>query len=66
MFSDGLTHVSLFVEPIAAAAPRKPLRARFGATHSLSERKGEFWLTLVGDAPLPTLQAFFDALQRRP
>ena len=49
-----------------AAAPRKPLRARFGATHSLSERKGEFWLTLVGDAPLPTLQAFFDALQRRP
>lgn len=66
VFSDGLTHVSLFVEPIAAAAPRKPLRARFGATHSLSERKGEFWLTLVGDAPLPTLQAFFDALQRRP
>lgn len=66
VFSDGLTNISLFVEPLAAAPDRKPLRAQFGATHTLAGRKGEFWLTLVGDAPLPTLQQLFDALQRQP
>lgn len=66
VFSDGLTHVSLFIEPMDAARMRKPLRAQFGATHSLSGRKGEFWITAVGDAPAATLQSLFDALQRRP
>lgn len=66
VFSDGLTHVSLFIEPLDSARQRKPLRTQFGATHSLSAPKGDFWLTLVGDAPLDTLQSLFDALQRRP
>lgn len=66
VFSDGLTHVSLFIEPFDSARDRRPLRAQFGATHSLSARKGDFWLTIVGDAPLDTLQSLFDALQRRP
>lgn len=66
VFSDGLTHVSLFIEPLDVARKRKPLRAQFGATHSLSDRKGEYWVTVVGDAPPVTLQKLFDALQRRP
>lgn len=66
VFSDGLTHVSLFIEPVDAARHRKPIRAQFGATHSLAGRKGDFWVTAMGDVPPGTLEQFVDALERRP
>jgi sigma-E factor negative regulatory protein RseB len=66
VFSDGLTHVSLFIEPFDAARHRKDIQAQFGATHSLAARKGEAWITVMGDVPTMTLKSFFEALERRP
>ena len=66
VFSDGLTHVSLFIEPFDAGRHRKVLQAQFGATHSMAGRRGDFWVTVMGDVPAITLKQFFDALERRP
>lgn len=66
IFSDGLTHVSLFIEAFDAARHRKPLQAQFGATHSMALRRGEHWITAMGDVPAATLKAFVDGLERRP
>lgn len=66
VFSDGLTHVSLFIEAFDAARHRQEIRAQFGATHSLAGRKGDFWVTAMGDVPAGTLRRFVDALERRP
>lgn len=66
VFSDGLTHVSLFIEPYDAGRHRKAIQAQFGATHSLAGRRGDFWITAMGDVPRGTLRQFFDALERRP
>ncbi len=66
VYSDGLTHVSLFIEPFDAARHRKELQAQFGATHSFAARRGEHWITVMGDVPPATLKQFFEALERRP
>jgi sigma-E factor negative regulatory protein RseB len=66
VFSDGLTHVSLFIEPFDAARHRRDLQAQFGATHSMAGRRGDHWVTAMGDVPPATLKLFFDALERRP
>lgn len=66
VFSDGLTHVSLFIEPFDPARHRKDIQAQFGATHSMTGRKGDYWITAMGDVPPATLRQFIDALKRRP
>lgn len=66
VFSDGLTHVSLFIEPYQPARHRKDIQAQFGATHSLAGRRGDHWITAMGDVPGATLRHFVDALERRP
>jgi len=66
VFSDGLTHVSLFIEPFDPARHRKDIQAQFGATHSMTGRKGDHWVTAMGDVPPATLRQFIDALKRRP
>jgi sigma-E factor negative regulatory protein RseB len=65
VFSDGLTHVSLFVERFDAQR-HKPMRTMLGATNTLMNRHGEWWVTIVGDVPMPTIQQFEAMLQRRP
>lgn len=64
IFSDGLTHVSVFVEPLRADRHRAGAGA-FGATHTLMQPLGAFWVTVVGDVPMATLRQFADALVRR-
>jgi len=65
IFADGLTHVSLFVEPFDAARHVKPMATVTGATHTLMQRHGEWWITAVGDVPITTLKQFVAALSRR-
>ena len=65
VFSDGLTHVSLFVEPYKPEHHRSEMQAQQGATASLMQRRGDHWFTVVGDVPLATLRLFADALERR-
>jgi sigma-E factor negative regulatory protein RseB len=65
VFTDGLTHVSLFIEPYQSQRHRGELRARQGATATLMQRRGEHWLTVVGDVPASTLKLFAEAIERR-
>lgn len=66
VFSDGLTHVSVFVEPYDAQRHRQELSTSVGATHSLMKRKGDrWWVTVVGDVPASTLLQFYQSLERR-
>jgi sigma-E factor negative regulatory protein RseB len=65
VYSDGLTHVSLFVEPFDAARHTRPMQMMMGATHTLMSRRGDWWVTAVGDVPMETLKRFVAALERR-
>lgn len=64
VFSDGLTHASLFIEPADAARPRRESLSAVGATQTLVRRAGSWWLTAVGDVPPATLHALCGALRR--
>lgn len=65
VFFDGLTHVSLFIEPYDAQRHRGEMQARMGATSTVTRRRDGFWITALGDVPPPTLQRFIDGLKRR-
>lgn len=65
IFTDGLTHVSLFVEPLRADRHRGGSGAS-GATHTWMQRHGNHWITVVGDVPAATLKQFADALEIKP
>jgi sigma-E factor negative regulatory protein RseB len=65
IFSDGLTYVSLFIEPFNAERHSKPVSTAAGATHTLMRRQGDWWLTVVGDVPASTLRAFAAGLERK-
>jgi sigma-E factor negative regulatory protein RseB len=64
IFTDGLTHVSIFIEPLRAERQRG--HAISGATHTWMQPHGSHWLTVVGDVPLPTLKQFAAGLERVP
>ena len=63
IFSDGLTHVSVFVEPLQPERQRAG-HAALGATHTLTMPLGTAWITVMGDVPLVTLKQFITALER--
>ncbi|WP_347554709.1 MucB/RseB C-terminal domain-containing protein [Robbsia sp. KACC 23696] len=65
VFSDGVTAVSLFIEPVGTS-DRKQGQGQSGATHLLAERHGDFWVTLIGEVPAETLRRFADAIQFTP
>lgn len=64
VFSDGLASVSLFVEPFDVQRHGQEGEAVLGATHSVSRRVGEHWVTAVGEVPAATLHRFAQALER--
>jgi sigma-E factor negative regulatory protein RseB len=64
IYSDGLTHVSVFIEPFHADRHAKPLLTSIGATQTLMVRQGGWWITVVGDVPVATLRAFASGLER--
>lgn len=65
VYSDGLTHVSLFVEPVDGRRQYAPMSGQMGATATLRQRRGDYWITVLGDVPPATLRAFAEALERR-
>ena len=66
IYSDGLTSVSVFIEPFDPRRHAAFVQVATGATQTLSRRVGDAWITVVGDVPPTTLQAFATALQRVP
>ncbi|WP_460907302.1 MucB/RseB C-terminal domain-containing protein [Paraburkholderia jirisanensis] len=62
VFSDGLAAISIFVEPVEKNT-RKEGAGSSGATHVLVKRRGDFWITLLGEVPQATLQQFASAIE---
>jgi sigma-E factor negative regulatory protein RseB len=66
IWSDGITHVSLFIEAFQPQRHRSEGLTVIGATHTLTRRVNDMWLTAVGDVPPATLDQFMRALERKP
>jgi sigma-E factor negative regulatory protein RseB len=64
IFSDGLASVSLFVDAFDPRRHGRPAVFVLGATHTLTRRIGDWWLTAVGEVPTQTLTAFAQGLER--
>ena len=73
IFSDGLASVSLFVETFDKQRHGHEGGLGMGATQSLTrkiseksgDRTSEWWVTLVGEVPAPTLSTFAQGLERK-
>ena len=49
--------------PFGLTSSRRP-SATVGATNTLARRHGDWWVTVVGDVPMPTLRLFAEGLER--
>ena len=65
VFSDGISYVTVFIEPYNAERHSRAMHTAIGATQTLMRRHADWWITLMGDVPAPTLRLFADALERR-
>ena len=65
IYSDGLTYVSVFIEPFDAERHLRPMQTSSGATQTMMQRLGDSWITLVGDVPMATLRLFAGALEHK-
>jgi sigma-E factor negative regulatory protein RseB len=65
IFSDGLASVSLFVEEYDRQRHQQEGVFASGATHTLTRRLQDWWVTAVGEVPAQTLKAFSLSLERR-
>jgi sigma-E factor negative regulatory protein RseB len=65
IYADGMTYVSVFIEPYRPQRHTQAMLAAVGATQTLSMRQGDWWITVVGDAPTSTLRMFASGLERR-
>ena len=65
VFSDGMAHVSVFIEPYDAQRHKQPMGTSLGATHTLMNRRGDWWVTIVGEVPMATMQLFELMLERK-
>ena len=64
IYSDGLTHVSVFIETPRGDRHRTG-HGVLGATHTLMLQHAGHLITVMGDVPLATLKQFAAALERR-
>jgi sigma-E factor negative regulatory protein RseB len=64
VFGDGVTHVSVFIEPFDARRHGREMMLAQGATQTLKRRVGDWWLTVVGDVPAATVVRFAGAFAR--
>ena len=65
IFSDGLASVSIFVEDFDRQRHQREGVFASGATHTLTRRVQDSWVTVVGEVPPATLKAFSLSLERR-
>ncbi len=66
VFSDGLTHISLFLEP--ATRPIESVRgqSKQGSINMVKRQVGPMQATILGDAPWPAIEAIAMGLEARP
>ena len=65
IFSDGLASVSLFVEVYDPRRHASEGMLSLGATQTLTRRVSDWWVTAVGEVPMPTLVGFAQGMERR-
>lgn len=65
IYSDGLTYVSVFIEPFNPQRHTRQLVTSVGATQTLMRQHGDWWVTIVGDVPASTLRQFSKKLERK-
>ncbi len=65
IFSDGLASVSVFVEDYDRQRHQHEGVFASGATHTVTRRVQDWWVTAVGEVPAQTLRAFSLNLERR-
>ena len=65
VFSDGLGHVSVFIEPYDALRHKQAMATSLGASHTLMSRRGDWWITVVGEVPMATMQLFEAMVERQ-
>lgn len=57
VFSDGLNHISLFVEPAPRNVANLRGQSKRGMLNLLTRKLGSYQVTVLGDAPLPAVDA---------
>lgn len=65
VFSDGLAQVSVFIEHYDPQRHAKPMGSSTGASHTVMARRGDWWITVVGEVPMATAQQFEALLERK-
>lgn len=63
MLSDGLAAISIFIEPFSPAHPQQVGPGPRGAIHVVGRRLGDYWITVLGEVPLATIQQVADSVQ---
>jgi len=61
LYSNGLSSLSVFIEPWSPARSLSPLR--LGALNMVGKRHGNFWLTIVGDVPMVAIRQVAGAIE---
>lgn len=64
VFTDGLAHASVFIEPFDADRHKREIQVHLGATSTLTLRRDDHWFTAVGDTPASTLRLLAESLSR--
>ncbi len=65
VFSDGLASVSIFVEPLDRQRDYRESTLSLGATHTMTRIINPYWVTVMGEVPMPTLLLFANGLEHR-
>jgi sigma-E factor negative regulatory protein RseB len=65
VYSDGLTYVSIFIEPYNGERHTRPMSTAIGATQTMMRREGDWWITTMGDVPAATLRQFANGVERK-
>lgn len=65
IFTDGLASVSIFIEDFDRERHVQEGVFASGATHTLTRRMQDWWITAVGEVPPQTLKAFSLGLEHR-
>lgn len=65
IYSDGLTYVSVFIEPFDAERHARAMQTSIGATQTFMHRQENWWITVIGDVPAETLRQFANGLERK-
>lgn len=64
IFSDGLSAISVFIEPDTASRTEGSLQQ--GAMTLMGRRQGEFWLTVVGEVPFAAIKQVMNSIEFKP